>query len=186
MEHIFIYSNHRPSIGHNILDQFPTIGEVLLIGHLKSRGIHVQRAKARSSRYRIRGRRFSTPRICRRSYNVPGPNYLWHADGNHKLIDYRMVIHAAMDGLSHLITYLHCADNNTAETVSTQFINATTGYGIPSRIRTDHGGENIGLWRYMVHHRGEDRSSYIAGTSVHNSRIETMERCQKKCYILKP
>ena len=65
------------------------------------------------------------PPISRRVYDVPGPNSLWHADGNHKLIRYRFVIHGAIHGFSRLITYLHCADNNKAETVLTQYINAT-------------------------------------------------------------
>lgn len=129
-----------------------------------------------SSIYRVRGRRNIHLAIHRRSYNVPGPNYLWHADGHHKLIHYRMVIHAAIDGFSRLITYIRCSNNNRAETVLEYFTNATDEYGIPSRIRTDHGGENVGLWRFMVHHRGSGRGSYIAGSSVHNSRIERLWR----------
>ena len=57
------------------------------------------------------------PRIYRRVYSVPGPNYLWHIDGNHKLIKYRIVIHGGgIDGSSRL-TYLKCTSNNWAETV---------------------------------------------------------------------
>jgi len=158
-----------------ILD-FPTAGEVMLNGHLQSRGIHVQRERLRQSIERVRGRRNIHPTIARRSYYVPGPNYLWHADGHHKLIHYGLVIHAAIDGFSRLITYLKCSDNNRAETVLSYFMDATEEYGIPSRIRTDYGGENIGLWRFMLHNRGQGRGSYIAGSSVHNCRIERLWR----------
>ena len=96
--------------------------------------------------------------------------------GNHKLIKYGLVIHGAIDGFSRLITYLNCADNNQAETVLGQFIAATTQYGIPSRIRTDGGGENVEIWRYMVQVREENRASYIVGSSIHNSRIERLWR----------
>ena len=160
-----------------ILAQFPSAGEVMLNGHLSSAGVHLQRARLRSSIYRVRGQqRQIHPPIVRREYSVPGPNYLWHADGNHKLIRYRIVVHAAIDGFSRLVTFINCAANNTAETVLEHFIRATSEYGLPSRIRTDRGGENVGVWRYMNYMRGEGRGSYIAGSSVHNARIEMLWR----------
>lgn len=165
------------NIIRDILAQFPSAGEVMLNGHLSSTGVHLQRARLRSSIHRIRGhQRQIHPPIVRREYSVPGPNYLWHTDGNHKLIRYRIVVHAAIDGFSRVVTFINCATNNTAETVLEHFIRATSEYGLPSRIRTDHGGENVGVWRYMNYMRGEGRASYIAGSSVHNARIERLWR----------
>lgn len=169
---------------HDILVEFPTAGEVMLNGHLKSRGIHIQRAKLRDSISRIRGRHVMPCRIQRRSYSVPGPNFLWHVDGNHKLIRYKLVIHAAIDGFSRLVTFINCADNNRSDTVLDQFVSATREYGVPSRIRTDFGGENVGIWRYMTHVRGEGRNSYITGSSVHNSRIERLWRDVRQCVVV--
>ena len=97
----------------------------------------------------------------RRAYSVPGPNALWHVDGNHKMIKWRLVIHGGIDGF---------------DTVTACFLRATEEYGIPSRVRSDHGGENVGVWRFMEEVRGRDRSSYIAGRSVHNTRIERLWR----------
>ena len=70
----------------------------MLSGHLKARCINVRQLQLRESIRRVRGRTPLGPCIERRSYSVPGPNYLWHVDGNHKLIKYRLVVHGAIDG----------------------------------------------------------------------------------------
>ena len=119
--------------------------------------------------------------LKRRVYNVPGPNALWHIDGNHSLIRWRFVIHGAIDGYSRLITYLHCSTNNRSETVYNLFVNAVDKYGCPSRVRSDKGGENQGICIFMVQHCGTGRHSHIAGPSTHNQRIERLWRDVYRC-----
>ena len=63
------------------------------------------------------------------------------ADGHHKLIRWRLVTHGAIDGFSRLIVYLHCSNNNEAETVVKLFKEAVHSYGLPSRVQSDMGGE---------------------------------------------
>ncbi|XP_015760808.1 PREDICTED: uncharacterized protein LOC107339964 [Acropora digitifera] len=114
----------------------------------------------------------------RRSYGVPGPLSLWHIDGNHKLIRWRLVIHGGVDGFSRIPVYLHCSSINRADTVSAHFLAAVNEYGLPSGGRSDIGGENVGVSLFMLQHpeRGPNRGSMICGPSVHNQRIEGLWR----------
>ena len=97
-------------------------------------------------------------------------------DGNYKLIRWRLVTHGAIDDYSRLVVFLHCSDNNRASTVLQRFVGAVQAYGLPSRIRTDQGLENIEVARMMLQQRGTDRGSVLVGSSVHNQRIEMLWR----------
>ena len=89
-----------------------------------------------------------------------------------------MVLHGAIDGYSRLVVFLHCSNKNRAETVLQLFMKAVTEFGLPSRLRTDKGGENTAAALYMLQHplRGTGRGSVIAGSSTHNQRIERLWR----------
>lgn len=97
-------------------------------------------------------------------------------DGHHKLVRWRLITHGGIDGFSRLIVYLHCSDNNTAETVLQLFKKAMQTYGLPSRVRTDQGLENIEVAKLMLAERGVDRGTVLVGASVHNQRIERLWR----------
>ena len=47
------------------------------------------------------------------------------------------------------------------------------------KIRTDRGGENTEIWRFMVHHYSSP-TAVITGSSVHNERIEHLWRDVKR------
>ena len=82
-----------------------------------------------------------------------------------------MVIHGGIDGFSRLPVYLKISNNNRTETVLSAFVGATVNYGLPQRVRSDKGGENVGVAEYMLQKRGVGRGSHIAGRSVHNQRL---------------
>ena len=105
----------------------PNSGERLMIRHLQRLGIIVQRYRLRASIHHVdpvntAARRSLT--ICRKTYSVAGPNEMWHVDGNHKLIRWRLVIHGAVDGYSRTITFLRCSNNNQASIVLDRFTEA--------------------------------------------------------------
>ena len=92
-----------------------------------------------------------------------------------------MVVHGGIDGYSRMVVYLECSTNNRSLTVYKLFREAVATYGIPSRVRSDKGGENILVCHYMVTVRGVGRGSHIAGSYVHNQRIERLWRDVYRC-----
>ena len=155
------------------------VGYSLVSGHLRSIGKRVQRDRIRASIGRVdpeNSRIRWAVVISRRTYSVAGPNSLWHIDGHHSLVSWGFVIHGGIDGFSRLIVYLKCSCDNKSDTVTEQFLTATEKFEWPSRVRSDHGGENIGVWELMEERRGPNRGSYLTGTSTQNQRIERLWR----------
>jgi len=61
--------------------------------------------------------------------------------------------------------YLKASDNNRAETVLQEFLRSVGELGLPSRVHSDKGGENVDVAAYMLSHpqRGPGRGSMITG-----------------------
>ena len=84
-------------------------------------------------------------------------------------------VHAGVDGYSRLITFIRCANNNLASTVLEAFLQGVSVYGLPEAVRSDHGSENVDVWKHMLSMH-QDPSCIIKGSSVHNERFERMWR----------
>lgn len=96
-------------------------------------------------------------------------------DGNEKLVNWNFYIHGCTDGLSRKIIYLELAVTKKAETVLQIFTReGVQKHGLPMRVRGDGGTENVGVAEYMRSRRYNIQSPFIAGRSVHNTRIERL------------
>ena len=128
----------------------PNRGSRMVEGILRSQHIIVQRRRVRQSLQRVNPEgieRRCRRALHRRTYNVR----------SHKLVRWRI------DGFSRLIVYLQAANNNKAETVLQCFCDSIGIYGLPSRVRSDMGGENVLVAEFMLQHphRGPGRSNPV-------------------------
>ncbi|KAK6974800.1 hypothetical protein R3P38DRAFT_3335634 [Favolaschia claudopus] len=155
----------------------PDSGLGYLVGFLRRHGLRVQRRRVYSFIHPVDGlgRALRQRRgIKRQDYRVSRAHALWHVDGHHKLILWEIVIHGFVDGYSRTVTALRASTNNRATTVLEVFLEAVGEYGLPSRVRGDHGAENKKVPVYMIITQGLGRASFMWGSSTHNTRIERL------------
>ena len=77
--------------------------------------------------------------------------------------------------------FLSCGDNNRASTVLTCFSKAVQENGLPMHVRSDLGGENVDVWRFMIEQHASP-SDVITDSSTHKDRMLVARRLQMcKC-----
>lgn len=177
-----------------IVQQHPHAGYRMVRAYLMNRGHRLTEKRVRQSLGRIDPRGVAL-RWCkhhcinRRMYYVPHPNALWHIDANMSLVRWKFVVQGGIDGFSRVVTYLQCCNNNRGSTMLQNFMTGVSRYGLPSRVRSDCGGENMRVAKVMLSVRGTSRGSHITGQSTRNQRIERLwkdvfENCLRVFYEL--
>ena len=73
------------------------------------------------------------------------------------------MVQGGIDGYSRMVVYLSCSTNNKAETTWECFQKATKEFGVPSRIRSDKGGENQLVCYFMVFSTQSKDREVVAG-----------------------
>lgn len=82
------------------------------------------------------------------------------------LIRWKFVTHCFTDGKSRVVPAVRVSTNNLGSTVVQVFWEGVGTHGLPSRVRGDHGVENLLLAHLMDELRGAGRGSYIFGRSM--------------------
>ena len=98
-----ISDDELDSILRQLQRDYPICGQQLLQGYLRQRGVIVQCRRLRESVARTDSiRRYVRWHqvVTRRTYSVQRSNSLWHIDGHHSLIRWRMVVQGGIDGCS--------------------------------------------------------------------------------------
>lgn len=120
-------------------------------------------------------------RLRRRTYSVPGPNFMWHIDGYDKLKPYGFCVHGCIDGFSRRLIWLEVGKTNKQPVVIAQYyLQAVKQLKVvPTRIRSDDGTENAIIEAMHIALRSGDNdahsgvNSFIVGTSPANQKIES-------------
>lgn len=124
--------------------------------------------------------RWKGGRLHRRSYSVPGPNYVWHMDSYDKLTPFGIGVNGCIDGFSRYIIWMEANYTNSNPCViAACFVQAVTKLeGCSKTLRSDHGTENVHANRLQTFFR-EDGTGEVCGPpcvmqgrSKANQRIE--------------
>lgn len=144
---------------------------------MSSLGLRIQRRRIREINARVDPQNTALRWgvvVSRRTYQVPWPDSLWHFDGHHSLIRWKIVIHGCIDGFSRRIIFLRRNSNNLADTVLDLLQAVQKDENLwPSRKRVEKGVEKVLVCDAMVQARGDNRGSFIAGPSSRSTSFSS-------------
>jgi len=87
-----------------------------------------------------------------------------------------MILRSSIDGKSRACVYLEVGNTNSATASLESFARGIKKYGVPMHTRSDKGGENVLVARFMLSIRG--MNAHFTGRSVHNQRLTPVNSIQ--------
>lgn len=81
----------------------------------------------------------------------------------------------------HVQLYIYLVQTTIELPLYYLYFKMECGY-IPDHVRSDYGGGNVDVWRYLITCHA-DPTSVITGSSVHNERVERMWRDVNRCVV---
>ena len=129
-------------------------------------------------------------RLCRRKYSNPGPSFIWHIDGYHKLIYYDFSAHGCIDGFSRKILRLKVGASNKDPNVTAKlYLDTVSEFGgVPKYISVDDGTEHSIIEPMYIYLSSLDSNreesdvlkSFKIISSPKNQRIEAYWSCLRR------
>ena len=99
------------------------------------------------------------------------------------LIRWKLIQHGFVDGHSRFVVGIRVHNNNRAETVLLLFHVCRARHGTPSRVRGDHGTENIRVAEWMEQHQG---ARWRVETYQMRTAFEYARRCVCRTRVAVP
>lgn len=170
-------------ISDQLLGSGRLLGYRIMHGKCKQHGLQARKEDVRMILQELDSEGVMTRRarrLIRRQYYAPGPNFIWHLDGNDKLVPYGIGIHGCIDGFSRKLIWLNAyVSNKDPMIIANYFVDAViTNEGCPRILRGDAGTENVNVKVIQEYLRRNSSDSvahrcYMEGASTGNQRIES-------------
>ena len=127
--------------------------------------------------------------IKRRTYTVPHPNAMWHCDSHHKLIRWRFITHAAIDGFSRLVVYIIIIRNSVIQkqcyrllrTVFQDLASPVMYVLITGEKTRGRKHQGVGVHAYMLTAHNNELFTTMMSLLGHNERIE--REVSEACFL---
>ena len=94
-------------------------------------------------------------------------------------------MHCCVDEYSRVIVYDTLSDSNRADTVLELFIKGVQEFGLPLRVSSDQGLENVGVVQHVLENGGLGRGSLITASPGSSFAIGNVNMTLRNSVIIR-